>query len=658
MEETRTRVPRGGSMRRLAARVLAVLLLAPGWVAGAWAEDGADFMAIARSAPSGDEYPESGALILLLDGHERVRDDGRAFLTLQRAVKILTNQGRREFSDFKLPFDSEVQTVRVRTARTIRRDFRTSDVDEDAINDITPPELKGASVYSNVLEKVFSYPAALTGSVLTLDLERETEAREGKRAGGWALFQADEPILAREFALTVPGIPVTYRFENGSLEPEIETSDGETTYRWTAEEVPGVVPEPNMPPRRSVFPRLLYTTARGWDQVAEEFAEGFFPNVICEGDLARAVEAWTEGTSTEEDRIREIFLHVTRDVRSVELDLGKGGYEPNPAPEVYHNRYGDCRDKAVLLVAALRKAGVEAHPVLFDHDPVPLVEEVPTVKQFNDVGVIIRTRTGLRFLDPGAEHCPYGFYPEGGGNRGLVVTPEGFEIITIPEVPHEGNFSEKTLLAKVASDGSAEGRVECSLGGYFDFQARRSVAEKTAKEREMEFSSAANRLVEGAALGETSVTDLADLTSPVEIKLGFSAEGFGYRQGDILIVRVPPFPLRFANAQAYPGLEDRSYDFMAESSLLETYRVELEIPEAYDALYVPPAYAKETETGRWAIESTVDGEEGRIVLTRTVALKSRRVSREAYPEFKAAFDAVTSPKNSLILLERRKQQGM
>jgi hypothetical protein len=622
--------------------------------AGMAPADDVDFVDLARSAPSADEFPGADGLYLLLDRDVQIDETGREVMTLRQAVRIFTNQGRLEFSDYRFPYDEAAQAVEVRTARTVRSDLRTVDVDEDAINDITPPELEGAAVYSNALEKVFSYPAALKGSTLALELRRESVANENGLFGGSAEFQLAHPVLHNALTVTVPEhTPLVYAGFRGIPEPSVEERGGRTIYRWSVKDMPGIVPESFMPPMEAVAARVVYSTTSDWGQVAGQFAEAFYPHAVAESDLALAVDEWVGTGTTGEEKTREIFLHVVHDIRTVHLDLGRGGYEATPAPEVYHNRYGDCRDKAVVLVAALAKVGVTAFPVLYDDRRVDLVETVPTLGQFNDVMVAVETSSGYRFLDPKAEHCLYGFYPSGGGSRGLLVKPDGHDVVTIPEIPHDRNFSEKALRVTIGADGSVEGRIECSLGGHFDSRARRYLAEMTGKERQMEFAKAANRLSEGAALGQVSVSDLADLRTAASVSLSFTADGFGLVQGEMMILRLPDFPLHFANVSTYPGLESRTFDFCMESTLRESYRVELEIPDGYEAVYVPPAYSVETPLGRWEVTATVDPAHRLITIERHTVVKEPRIPVESYPAFKTAFDAVHSSKNSLVLLEKR-----
>jgi hypothetical protein len=51
---------------------------------------------------------------------------------------------------------------------------------------------------------------------------------------------------------------------------------------------------------------------------------------------------------------------VQSDIRYVAIELGIGGWQPHPAPEIFTHRYGDCKDKATLLSSMLHEVGVES----------------------------------------------------------------------------------------------------------------------------------------------------------------------------------------------------------------------------------------------------------------------------------------------------------
>ena len=70
-----------------------------------------------------------------------------------------------------------------------------------------------------------------------------------------------------------------------------------------------------------------------------------------------------------------IHEFVAKDIRYVAIEYGDSGYEPHHAKEVFVNRYGDCKDQAILLITMLKEAGIEAYPVLIGTRGVFLYQE-------------------------------------------------------------------------------------------------------------------------------------------------------------------------------------------------------------------------------------------------------------------------------------------
>ncbi|MBQ9727874.1 MAG: DUF3857 domain-containing protein, partial [Kiritimatiellae bacterium] len=69
--------------------------------------------------------------------------------------------------------------------------------------------------------------------------------------------------------------------------------------------------------------------------------------------------------------VRALFDFVSREVRymGAMAESEAPGYEPHDVSLTFDNRYGVCRDKAALLVAMLRMAGIDAWPVLINVGP-------------------------------------------------------------------------------------------------------------------------------------------------------------------------------------------------------------------------------------------------------------------------------------------------
>ncbi|NEL80598.1 MAG: transglutaminase domain-containing protein, partial [Xanthomonas perforans] len=59
---------------------------------------------------------------------------------------------------------------------------------------------------------------------------------------------------------------------------------------------------------------------------------------------------------------------VQGEIRYVGLDMGENSHAPHTPEVTLRNRYGDCKDKATLLIALLQLAGIRAEPVLVSSD--------------------------------------------------------------------------------------------------------------------------------------------------------------------------------------------------------------------------------------------------------------------------------------------------
>ena len=111
-----------------------------------------------------------------------------------------------------------------------------------------------------------------------------------------------------------------------------------------------------------------------------------------------------------DDSIRALHKWVAQDIRYVAVELGRGGYVPRTPETVVRTGFGDCKDKAMLFLAALRKIGVTGYPVLLNISGAER-KETPSLGQFNHMSAnkpenkdIINAR--VKFREAFRPFCP------------------------------------------------------------------------------------------------------------------------------------------------------------------------------------------------------------------------------------------------------------
>ncbi len=642
-------------MKRILISLAVLALVATAGLAEQWLDT--DVESLIENAPDKEDYPDASAVFLKVQETAEVAEDGSVVTTRNRLIKVLTLRGRERYSNQSFLFNEELSVLSLIKGVTVRKTGRLVEVEGDAVNDVTPAFLEGASMYANVMEKVISFPVAGPGSTMELQVKEELEPAADGSYSGIEYMGAMDPMLAASF---------TIRYPAGALAPSSVgyTGDlGTTTISKVAEvgqvvygvyNVPALVEEEHMPPATELYPTVIYSSYTSWEQPAAFFAGEFFSHIETGGEIASRVADLTQGLSSSEDKVRALFLDVAIEVRNVHMPLGLGGYAPNDAEQVLENKYADTRDKAVLLISMLRAAGIDAYPALVRGMPdVRFTESVPTLKQFTRILVALPDGDSYRFLDPFLDDVSYGFVRWGRGNTALVVRDDGSgELVQVPGFRASENRARKSMVITIDSDGSAEVRATCELEGYFDRKARRDLKDATPSEKQKVFDTAANVVSAGATSAGYSHSDLTDLTEPVRVFQDIQAKELAVPQGDMMIVHLPPFPHTFASTGLYPALAERRYAFEFPCEFRSDIEVDVSLPDGYEVVWLPEDVMLITPVAVFQLTCESHEDEHSVVWKRSIAVNERSISVENYGKFKENYDTLISPKNRLILLKK------
>ena len=89
------------------------------------------------------------------------------------------------------------------------------------------------------------------------------------------------------------------------------------------------------------------------------------------------------------------------EIRYLGIELGPHSHQPHPPAQVLARRYGDCKDKALLLAVALRELGIEAYPVLVNTALRERVADLlPSPFAFDHVITQVRFQGRQYWFDP------------------------------------------------------------------------------------------------------------------------------------------------------------------------------------------------------------------------------------------------------------------
>lgn len=269
------------------------------------------------------------------------------------------------------------------------------------------------------------------------------------------------PVAAARVALHLAeATPVNWRLVPGVEHALPEERASPNLVEWSLTDVPRFEAESNVPGRHWHWPMLEVSGWQSWAEVAGFLTELWHEALNSDAEaIAAEVETLLSDLSLA-PAVLEAIRFVQEDVRYLAVDFGHGaGMLPNAAGTVLRRRFGDCKDKAVLLTAMLRALGLEARPVLVAAQwREAVMRLLPSAHAFDHAIVVFEYEGQRHFVDPTyigqrgdlAHRVP----PPYGVGLELAVTTTA-----LLEIP--GAHSNTLLLTEVfALDRRGKGRVE------------------------------------------------------------------------------------------------------------------------------------------------------------------------------------------------------
>ncbi len=159
----------------------------------------------------------------------------------------------------------------------------------------------------------------------------------------------------------------------------------------------------------------------------------------------------TEGASSVAEKVERVYAYATRDIQ-YEQDYARviEGWEPHLPDQVVDRKYGDCKDKSMLIIVLLRALGIQAEPVLVRTWSLGEVDTKLPSSQFNHMIAWLPPQDGVpdgRFLDATAEYLDLdNLRHDVQGTLGLIVTSDAWRFQRIPERPAEQEYMRGDLI--------------------------------------------------------------------------------------------------------------------------------------------------------------------------------------------------------------------
>ncbi len=601
-----------------------------------------------------ERHRKEPAVNLLNETTYRIMRDGSYEKAAHRIVQINDASvitGYSRFSFVINPSTDRVENIECQVINGTEK-VTTSEAFSQSLSD---PESR---LYYDLSAYTVIVPALRKGSIVSFKYRVSSRSGEiNKNYFGTHIFAGDKNrTIKTNIVISMPeGYPLSSYLRGIDRRTIAETraSTGRKVFRVTLSDTAPIRLEPSMPDYTEFVPTVFLTTHRSWNDLYRWYYPLVENRIVMSDEMRLDLASIITRDMRPIDRVRAVFAHVTSSIRYVGFELGLGGIQPRRSDETYRSRMGDCKDIALVLVAMLRAAGIDASLALVRTNERGEADlSIPYLGHFNHAICYVNIDGGF-FLDgtsrfsgfrelPGADHL----------TRTLVLNERGFRFVTAASRLFIPNTVATDNEVKLYPDGSA--RILRGIykeGGMFAPQARASLLDRGRLKTTI--SEYWNNVYTGARILDLNVLESGN-EKPVTYQYIVKAPSYCQGAGDDIIFRS-----FFYDSEIYQNLamlKERRYPVVLSDEHGSRETIRYEIPEGYRAYRIPEGGVFTHPKFEAAFSYKLDETSKKIEVTGAISYKSRRIEPADYSAFRAFARFIHKKENEKIILTKIHQE--
>jgi cellulose synthase operon protein C len=326
--------------------------------------------------------------------------------------------------------------------------------------------------------------------------------------------------------------------------------------------------------------------------------------------------------------VRAVYDYVVQKTRYVALEFGIHGFKPYRCAQIFARGFGDCKDKATLIVTMLNALGIKATPVVvrtankgdveaapaslapFDH----MIAYVPSMDLYLDGTAEYTGSTELPAMDRGAV--------------ALQVNEGNAKLVRLPDAPASESVSVHTVVADLAPDGAARLDWKADVAGVEASEWRvRFHADATRKQRVQQMLSS---ILPGSEVTTIDSGNWEDVEQKVALRVRGKVPQFARPEADGMVV---PLGRKEHMVRDYAQLATRRLDVRMYAQWTQEDDWTVRLPPGAKVTRAPQAASGSSPFGSYAV--TVEAGGSSLHVRTSVSLTRTRVPASEYGAFRA-----------------------
>lgn len=315
--------------------------------------------------PTPNETDTANYRLLLND--DQVSYTGKKHAYVHRALMPLQKSALERVAQIEIEFNQEYQTLTLHDISVHRNGERINKLNRSKINLIQREKNLERLVYNGVVSASIVLEDVRVGDVVeyAYSIQGSNPIFGEKINSAFPLDGWTVPVEQLHIRLLIPvGRKSSVKVHGMELEPQVYEKDSVKEMIWDRVQIKETVYEDQYPRWYQPYPWLEIGEYSNWVEVAE-WAKPMYqvPNKLSP-ELQAQIEIWRTLPGGQQEAALNALNFVQQEIRYFGVEIGTSSHRPSHPDKVFKQRYGDCKDKTLLLVTILNQLGIRAYPAL------------------------------------------------------------------------------------------------------------------------------------------------------------------------------------------------------------------------------------------------------------------------------------------------------
>lgn len=342
-----------------------------------------------------------GLYYLLSDTQIRIGSNTRETY-IRLAMRVVNERGLAPAAQIEMRFDPSFQTLAIHAIDVVRDGKRIAKLKLGDVKLLRREKELDYQVLDGALSATFTLDDIRVGDVVDFSytISGHNPVFDGQHSGRFDL-QWSAPVKRVYAALEIPLARKIHLLEkNGAPKPRIVESSSTQRYEWIVKDISALSMEPDTPGWYDPYARVEWSEFADWNAVSV-WGRRLYSTKAHASSVHAIAEKLAAEHKTNEERTIAALRFVQTEIRYLSVAIGQGSYAPSAPDVVLRRRFGDCKDKSLLLIAILERLGVRATPALVNTAyQRGARESLPSPLAFNHVLVRVELPSKSLWMDP------------------------------------------------------------------------------------------------------------------------------------------------------------------------------------------------------------------------------------------------------------------